>query len=135
MLDSDLFVFQNLKPGADGHCTLLSSWFMSACTNHPILLLTRHLLYTYWEKHNNMVDYFLLHDFFQLATEAYPAEWAKVIPFSNATPHILLLRLFEPWDTAAYDAICHQTPFHKLSYKFHDSQFALEDTYYRHILK
>ena len=39
---------------------------MTACTNHPILLLTRALLYRYWEKRNAMVDYFLIHDFFQL---------------------------------------------------------------------
>lgn len=134
MLDSDLFVFQVLKPGLDGHCTCLSSWFMTACTNHPILLLTRHLLYQYWSKHKSMVDYFLLHDFFQLALEAYPEEWAQVVPFCNSTPHILLLRLFENYEPTTYKAICDQTPFHKLSYKFDDHQATLADTYYQHIL-
>ena len=135
MLDSDLFVFQTLKPGLDGHCTCLSSWFMTACTNHPILLLTRHLLYRYWAKHKAMVDYFLLHDFFQLSLEAFPAEWAKVVPFCNSTPHILLLRLFESYDAAMYQAICAQTPFHKLSYKFEDRQTASDGTYYHRILR
>lgn len=134
MLNSDLFVFQNLKPGADGHSALLSSWFMTACTNHPILLLSRELLYRYWENNNKMVDYFLLHDFFQLATEVYPEEWASVVPFSNSTPHILLLRLFQPFDPAIWDATVAQTPFHKLSYKFESSEFEKDGTFYNKLM-
>ena len=134
MLDSDLFLFQNLKPGADGHATVISSWFMTACTNHPILLLTRALLYRYWEKRNAMVDYFLIHDFFQLAIETYPEEWNRVVPFSNSTPHILLLRLFETYDPAIWDATVSQTPFHKLSYKFSDAQWQKENTFYTHLI-
>lgn len=135
MLDSDLFLFQTLKPGLDGHTVCISSWFMTACTGHPILALTRALLYRYWEKHNNMVDYFLIHLFFQMAIEAYPEAWAKVIPFTNETPHILLLRMFEAYDAACFQAICDQTPFHKLSYKFPQEQAELPDTYYQFVLK
>lgn len=135
MLDSDLFVFQTLKPGLDGHPTCLSSWFMTSCTNHPVLLLTRHLLYAYWENHKKMVDYFLLHDLFQLAIEAYPEEWNHVIPFCNSVPHILLLRLFEPYSQKAWQAICSQTPFHKLSYKFSPAEFEKENTYYTALLQ
>lgn len=134
MLNAELFVFQNLKPGLDGHATSISSWFMTACTNHPILLLTRELLYSYWQKHNKMVDYFLIHDFFQLAIEAYPQLWSKVVPFSNATPHILLLRLFEAYDEGTYRAVCAQTPFHKLSYKFDQSLTEKENTFYARLM-
>lgn len=134
MLESDLFLFQTLKPGLDGHATAISSWFMTSCTNHPILLLTRHLLYNYWKTHNAMVDYFLLHDFFQLSIEVYPELWNQVTPFSNATPHILLLRLFASFDPQAYDAICDQTPFHKLSYKFTRQEGELPHTYYTYLL-
>lgn len=130
MLDSDLFIFQMLKPGLDGHASSISSWFMTACTNNPILLLARHLLYEYWGKNSKMYDYFLLHDFFQLALEAYPQEWDRVIPFSNSTPHILLLRLFEPYEETVWEAVKAQTPFHKLTYKFEENQAALPDTYY-----
>ncbi len=135
MLNSDLFLFQTLKPGLDGHTTCISSWFMTACANHPILALTRALLYRYWETHNKMVDYFLIHLFFQMAIEAYPAEWDKAVPFSNETPHILLLRLFEAYDEDCYRAVCGQTPFHKLSYKFDPAQTQLPDTYYKHVME
>ncbi len=130
MLDSQLFTFQSLKPGLDGHPTCLSSWFMTGCTNHPILLLTRQLLYAYWARNNKMVDYFLLHDFFQLAIEVYPEEWSQVVPFCNSVPHILLLRLFEPYSDEIWQATRTQTPFHKLSYKFSQSEFEKENTYY-----
>lgn len=130
MLDSQLFTFQTLKPGLDGQSACISSWFMTGCTNHPILLLTRHLLYTYWQKNKKLVDYFLLHDFFQIAIEAYPQEWSQVIPYSNSTPHILLLRLFEVYDSQLWEAAKAMTPFHKLTYKFSSQQTELPDTYY-----
>ncbi len=134
MLDSDLFMFQNLKPGLDGHATRISSWFMTACTNHPILLLARQLVYHYWRTKNSMVDYFLVHDMLELAIEAYPDAWKQVVPFSNATPHILLLRMFEDYDRDMWAAICDQTPFHKLSYKFSPEEGSRQGTYYSHLL-
>lgn len=130
MLDSELFLFQCLKPGLDGHCTAISSWLMTADSNHKIILLTRALLYEYWRKHDSLADYFLLHDFFQLAIEAYPEEWNKVIPFSNSTPHILLLRLFEEYDETIWNAVRKQTGFHKLTYKFSEEQSSVRGTYY-----
>lgn len=134
MMDSDLFLFQNLKPGWDGHCQRISSWMITACTGNPILRLTRALLYEYWKKNTKMADYFLFHDFFELAIEAYPEEWKKVIPCSNAAPHILLLRLFEPCDARVWDAVRGMTPFHKLSYKFDDEKARIPGTYYRKLM-
>ena len=134
MMDSDLFLFQDLKPGWDGHCQRISSWMITACTENPILRLTRALLYEYWKKNTKMADYFLFHDFFELAIEAYPEEWRKVIPCSNAAPHILLLRLFEPYDGQVWDAVKGMTPFHKLSYKFEDEKTRIPGTYYRKLM-
>lgn len=133
MFDSELFVFQNLKPGLDGHATSISSWFMSACTNHPILILTRELLYNYWMKKKYMIDYFLLHDFFQLAIEQYPEEWRKVIPFSNSIPHILLLRMFDSYNEDMWRAIKDMTNFHKMTYKFKEDKLKKENTFYSRI--
>ena len=134
MMDSDLFLFQDLKPGWDGHCQRISSWMITACTGNPILRLTRALLYEYWKKNTKMADYFLFHDFFELAIEAYPEEWKKVIPCSNAAPHILLLRLFAPCDARVWDAVRGMTPFHKLSYKFDDEKARIPGTYYRKLM-
>ena len=135
MFDANLFFYQTLKPGKDGHATVLSSWFITACSNHPVILLTKELLYKYWEDNNSLIDYFLIHDFFQIALEAFPDEWDKVIPRDNAAPHILLLRIFDRYDLAVWESITEQTCFHKLSYKFTNRQTELEGTYYKKLLQ
>ncbi|MDE5947156.1 MAG: capsular polysaccharide synthesis protein [Oscillospiraceae bacterium] len=135
MLDSDLFVFQKLKPGSNGNSISISSWFISSCADHPILALTKEMLYEYWSINNDMIDYFIFHYFFQLAIEQYPEEWKNVMPFCNSIPHILLLRLFEEYDENIWNAVKEMTPFHKLSYKFSDEQANVQGTYYKKIFK
>lgn len=135
MLNSDLFTFQCLKPGLVGHSNVLSSWFIHAKTGSNILLLTRELLYKYWIDNDELVDYFLLHDFFQLSIEAFPSEWDKVVPFSNAVPHMLLLRLFDKYNESIWKSIRSQTPFHKLTYKFNEKASLNTRTYFRRIIK
>lgn len=135
VMDSELFLFQCLKPGLDGHCGCISNWMITAASNNKILLLTQALLYKYWEEHDKLIDYFIFHDFFQMAIETYPEEWNKVIPFSNSTPHILLLRLFEQYDENIWRALKEQTCFHKLSYKFDKKELRKTNTYYKRILE
>lgn len=130
MLNSDLFFFQCLKPGRDGHSHINSSWLISSKTNNKILMATRELCYEYWKDHNSLLDYFLLHDFMSIVLEKYEDDWKKIIPRDNATPHELFLRLFDPYDEQMWDAIKNQTPFHKLSYKFTEEQKKKKNTYY-----
>lgn len=134
MLDSQLFLFQTLKPGLDGHCRGISSWFMTAHSGNPIIMLTRTLLHEYWRTYNYAVDYFILHNFLRMSIEAYPQVWNKVVPFSNSTPHILLLRLFDTFDPETWEGIRAQTSFHKLSYKFTPQQAQQTNTYYTEVL-
>lgn len=130
ILEADLFLFQNLKPGLDGQSTCISSWLMTASTGNPIILLTRALLLHYWENYNYFIDYFLIHDFFQMAIEAYPDVWDRVVPYSNSTPHILLLRLFDQYDRDVWKAVDEQCCFHKLTYKFPKEYLDKRGTYY-----
>ena len=129
--DSDLFFYQCLKPGRDGHAIYISSWLISAKTNNKILMAVRHLCYEYWKENNNMMDYFLLHSFFSIVLDYYPEEWRQIVPRDNATPHILLLRLFEQYDERVWESVKAQNCFHKLTYKFTQKEEALEGTYYR----
>lgn len=130
MLDSDLFLFQTLKPGRDGHCIVISNWFITAKSNNRILGATQHLLYEYWKNNNDVIDYFIFHIFFQLVIEKYPDEWNKVVPFTNAVPHILLLRLYEDFDDKIWSAVNKMTPFHKLSYKLDEEKIQRKGSYY-----
>lgn len=134
MMDSELFLFQNLKPGLDGHTVSISNWFITAEKGNRILRLTRDLLYEYWKKNNQVENYYIFHQFFQIAIEAFPEDWGKVVPFSNSTPHILLLRLFDKYDEIIWKAVKEQTPFHKLTYKFSDEELKKIDTYYEAIV-
>lgn len=128
--DSDLFFYQCLKPGRDGQSLYISSWLMSAKTNNKILMACRNLCYEYWKKNNEMVDYFLLHDFMSIVLEFYPDDWNHIVPRDNSAPHVLLLRFFDPYEEKMWQAIKGQTPFHKLSYKFSDEESSQKGTYY-----
>lgn len=130
ILNADLFVYQSLKPGADGHSTLMSSWLLWAKTNNHILIETRRLLYEYWQRNDSLVDYFLLHQMFTIVCNHYPDEAKRIPQFCNSIPHILLLNFFEPYDEVTFKDICARTCFHKLSYKFTEEQMALKGTYY-----
>lgn len=132
--ESDLFFYQLLKPGRDGNGIYFSSWYMNAKTNNKVLMATRDLCYAYWKDNNAMWDYFLLHDFMSIVLEYYMEDWNKIVPRDNATPHELLLRLFERYDEQTWNAIKAQTPFHKLSYKFDQEKFEQHDTYYRKVV-
>lgn len=132
--DSDLFFFQSLKPGRDGHSHINSSWYITAKSNNKYLMACRHLCYAYWKKHNSMIDYFLLHDFMAICLEHYPDVWKQIVPRDNATPHILLLRLFEQYNEEMWNSIKEQTQFHKLSYKFKEGQEQIKGTYYNVLL-
>ncbi len=131
--DSDLFIYQCMKPGLDGHARRVSSWFITACTNHPIIL-TKKLLYEYWKDNNKLIDYFLIHDFVEIAIETFPEEWMKVVPVSNSIPHILLLRLSDKYNDKVWRAVKDMTPFHKLSYKINYQNMESPNTYYSKII-
>ena len=131
--ESDLFFYQCLKPGRDGHASYISSWLISAKSNN-ILLAVRELCYEFWKTNDTMWDYFLLHDFISIVLEKYENEWKKIIPRDNATPHELLLRLFDEYDKEIWKAIKEQTPFHKLTYKYDKKEMDKSNTFYSHIL-
>lgn len=133
LLDSDLFFYQMLKPGRDGHVIYQSSWFITARSNNKILKATLYLCYEYWKRNNRLIDYFLLHDFMSIVLDKYPDDWLKIVPRDNGTPHILLLRLFEKYDDRIWESIKNQTCFHKMSYKFTEEQSKLEDTFYKRL--
>lgn len=135
ILNSDLFVYQAQKPGADGHATIMSSWCMYAKSNNIILIATRELLYDYWKKNKKMDDYFLLHQFFTIACNQYPEEAKKIPPFCNSVPHILLLHLFDEYDGQYWEDLKRMTCFHKLSYKLDEEKVEKNGTYYSKLFK
>lgn len=131
--NADIFMFQELKPGKDGHCLPISSWFMVAKTNNLILYAIREMLYEYWKKNNKMMDYFLLHHFVNICKENYSELWNNIPKYSNSIPHMLLLELFDSYSSSRYEEIKNLTNIHKLSYKFSEEQINMENTYYKYL--
>lgn len=130
ILNSDLFVYRAQKPGADGRATTMSSWMMWAKTNNRILMATQAMLYAYWERNNDLSEYFLLHHFMTIAMEYFSDESQIIPPFCNSTPHILLLHLFESYDEQYWNDLKQMTCFHKLSYKLDEEKCKEKGTYY-----
>ena len=128
--DSDLFFFQNLKPGRDGNSIYNSSWLICSKSNNRVLIATRELCYEYWKRNNIMDNYFLFHLFFSMVLEYYKSEWNSVVPRDNSAPHILLLRMFDQYNERIWEAVKAQTPFHKISYKFSEEKKDMRGTYY-----
>lgn len=135
ILNSELFYYQVLKPGADGKSMVMSSWCMYAKTNNLILIATQKLLYEYWKKMNSLVDYFLIHQFFSISCSCYPEISKNVPPYCSSIPHILLLHLFDQYDEQYWNDLKKMTCFHKLSYKLDAEQCKEIGTYYDLIIK
>lgn len=132
--DSEFFVFQKLKPGLDGHTQHISNWFITAWSNQKFILAQQALLRNYWRRYDKSIQYFFFHHFFTMISHYYQDDWKKVIQFPNSFPHILLLMLFDPFDSKKWDALRASCPFQKLSYKFDKEKLQLQGTYYQHIM-
>ncbi len=135
IVNTDFFVYQGLKPGQSGHTVRLSNWLIWSVPHAYFVEQTKRLLYKYWEKEDRAYDYFLFHHFMTMVMNEHEDEVLKILPASNTTPHILLLRLFEKYDEKIWKWLSKQTPFHKLSYKFSDSKVKdISGTYYEKII-
>ena len=134
VLNSELFLYQHVQSGPKGQTRSISNWLITADSGNPIILLTRALLYEYWKRYDYALDYFIFHNFLQMAIEAYPEVWNKVVPFSNVTPHLLQFHLFEQYDPQKWENLRKQTSFHKLTYKFNPKDVQRPGTYYKEIL-
>lgn len=135
ILQSDLFVYQTQKPGADGHATLMSSWCMWSKPNNFILKATQGLLYAYWKRYNCMMDYFLLHQFMTIVMKEFPEEAKHIPPFTNENPHLLLLHFFDKYDERLWQDWKKQSCFHKLSYKLDKKDMEKMGTFFDVIIQ
>jgi hypothetical protein len=131
-IDDDLFFYQILKPGKDGHAIFASSWLISAKPNNPIIGMTKSLLVTYWEKYNYLVDYFLFHHFLCISCLEYPDLYQNIRKMDNSNPHILLLEIKNKYNDAEFERVKSISDFHKLTYKIENDE-CMKDSYIEYI--
>ncbi|PMO99177.1 hypothetical protein BCS96_10275 [Vibrio breoganii] len=129
--ESWFFCFQKLKPGSQGSSLLVSSWALSSVKNNPILTLLRSVLYEYWERKNNLADYFMFHHLLSFILQCNPALKNHIKPSCNSIPQILLTKLNEEFDSEMFEHITSLSLIHKTTYRNID---ITRETFARYII-
>lgn len=130
--ENDLFVYKSMNLGGKDLAPIIcSSWLISAKSNNPILLLTRKLLWKYWEEYDILCDYFLFHIFLAMAARKYTELWEAIPLFDNASPHVLGVELSKPYNEERWKQICEMSVFHKLNH--HIDYTGTQGVFYQHI--
>lgn len=131
--DSPLFFFQAIDLiRKDREPILGSNWFISAYSNHPILMLTKELLYEYWKTNESVEHYFIFHIFFALAVRRYEEEWKKIPVYNNQSPHTLQFELGNPYTKERWDEITSISSIHKLNH--HNDYTGTGESFYHYII-
>jgi len=113
--DSDFFMFNNVDSWDDS--IVSSNWFITSNRNNPLLLTTRNLLFKYWKENNYLINYYIFHLFFTMATKKYSGIWNKVPKFSNKLPHIMQRELKNQYNKERFDELKKISSIHKLNHK------------------
>lgn len=129
----DFFVYKTFLNNND--CMSASNWFISSNKDNPILITTRDLLLEYWRTKDSLINYFVFHLFFTMATRKYSELWKKVINIPNQIPHILQFELTNKYSQKRMDEIKHLSTFHKLTQKLVVDNIDIKDTYYEKVIK
>jgi hypothetical protein len=116
-----LFLYQYVRH--DNIPIRISNWFISSCPDNKIIKLTLSLLYEYWHNHNVIIDYFLFHDFFEMAIECFPNEWSFVLPRHNDYPHLLQTKLLDEFNMDIWNDITKLSPLHKLTHRVNVNEY------------
>jgi len=111
--DRDLFMFKNYM--RNDNSMEISSWFITAEKNNPILRTTQDLIFKYWDTHDYLENYYLFHILFTISCEKYSLNWKKVSTFSNIPPHILQFELLDDYNEERYAEIVEMSSVHKLT--------------------
>lgn len=131
MLESDLFLFQTTFVESWCVPTKIENYFISAASNHPILMLCQGLLYQYWKKYNREIEYLFYYEIFTVAAEAYREKWDNVVHYPRADTLVLSNELHKPYDKDKFEDILSRYPFHKLTYRWPGG----EGSYFDYIVK
>lgn len=125
-----LYKVMNLDQN-DEEAIMASSWLISAKSNNHILMLTRDILYRYWEKHDYLINFFLVHLCFALAAKENREEWDSIPMYNNRSPHTLMFELANPFNQDRWNEISKMSNFHKLT---RHTEYSYEGTFFGFIL-
>lgn len=134
ILESQLFCFRDFPV-----CKVnASNWFIAAKKGHPIIEQMELLLNEYWRNETHLVSYSIFHLFFTMIiyhNERNNKLWNTVPFFMDGNCKLMQNELFDTYSEKRFKQLCEISPIHKLSYKFSEESFNLDNTIYQYIMR
>lgn len=131
ILNSEFFLYRYFK---NGRVNGISTWFIAAKPNNPIVNETLQLMYAYWKEYDCLVDYYLIHLFIGWSAKRHP-EYIRVMPKGNSYHAIMLGgALSRVYDKAQWENLTKHVLFHKMTYRHTEKAKAVANSYYNHIV-
>ena len=132
-LDANLFFFQYSRKELN-RFSGISNWFITSCSNHPVLMTLRDMLYAYWKDFDCVLEYFIFHRFIEMIFRLRP-DVVKEMPYGYSPDcHILARHWTEEFDQQKWDKLTGKTFFHKLAHQIDERIYENKNNYFNHIL-
>ena len=132
-MDSDLFFFQ-YKRSLEDPFGGISNWFITSCSNNPLLLALRDLLYAYWKDFKSVPEYFIFHIFFSMIAVARARE-VTAMPYGYSPKcHVLQRHWGEEFNAAKWEKLVSEVQIHKLTHKISDEIKRNKRNYYHYVV-
>jgi hypothetical protein len=113
--DGDFFVYHD--GFFDCNVINMGNWLIYSKANNKLLCETQNLLLKYWQSHDYLKNYFIMHLFFRMVSDYYPDEWKKVPYYSQMDEHTFMMELGNKYDEKRWAQLKALTPIHKLTNK------------------
>ena len=128
--DGDLFAFAYNGP-------LISSWFLASRRHSYTVHMWRAAIFLWWEYRGELIDYFLLHRFFEMLYHLdadFAAQWDKGTRHSSHPPHAFQTAMLTEFDAVRFDGFLAASFVHKLRYKYQPGEVS-SDSYLAHFIR
>ena len=114
---------------------ILATWWIEARSHSYLLNGRLDLLLCFWEEHESVADYFLMHHIFEslyFLNDDFRTQWDSVTFRPADPPHLLQSALSLQYSPEEFQAILWETNVHKLTWKI--TEEIQEDSIYNYIL-
>lgn len=116
---------------------ILSSWFIHAVREHPLVESTKAALLSYWAANDALCDYFLLHHLFEANIALHGSlqkMWNEMPNLSACPPHALQQKLLLPYSESEFHELITSSWIHKLTHKL-EAKDSFSGTYLEAIVR
>jgi len=132
-MDAEVLFFQ-YTAGKEGRFAGIANWFISAQQGNAVIARLRAMLWAYWRDYDCVVDYYMMHRFFDMIVKRQP-EVLMGMPRGYARPCLELgTRLAMDYDESWWREHAARVCFHKLSHRKTERAEKNERSYLRTVV-